>query len=69
MNRFQMAVICPVCSNAILASVVLDETVRPGVVVLDCFQMELFHCEECGTKVYTGDVECMYEYEESAYED
>lgn len=64
-NRFRMAVICPVCRETIRADGwTIDFTNPAGVVVLDLFACMEFECDCCGTVVYTGDVEQMYEYEE-----
>lgn len=62
-HRIQMGVCCPTCGNTVLGDTALN-LVNENVVLLDFFQMETFWCEECGTRVFTGDVTCMYEYEE-----
>lgn len=64
-TKFRMAVTCPVCGGTIKADGwTIDFTQSEGVVLLDMFACEEFECEHCGTVVYTGDVEQMYEYEE-----
>lgn len=72
-NKFRMAVTCPVCGETIKASGwTIDFENQEGVVLLDLFACEEFNCDNCGTVVYTGDVDCMYEYEDGeldAYDD
>lgn len=68
-SRFRMAVTCPVCGEVILSDgLTVDFTNSEGVVLLDLFACEEFECEQCGTIVYTGDVEQMYDYEEHEIE-
>ena len=68
-SKFRMAVTCPVCDETILSDGwTVDFTQPEGVVTLDMFACEEFECERCGTIVYTGDVEQMYEYEEHEIE-
>lgn len=63
-SKFRMAVTCPVCGNTIVSDGwTVDFTNKEGVVLLDLFADEEFECENCGTTVYTGDVEQMYEYD------
>ena len=65
-SKFRMAVTCPVCAATIKSDGwTVDFTNPEGVVLLDLFANEEFECERCGTIVYTGDTENMYEYEES----
>ena len=63
MSVFQMAVQCPKCGETILGGRVMDHTAPDGVVTLDLFANESFYCENCGTRVFTGDADCFYEYE------
>lgn len=64
MSVFKLAVTCPICDEIIISDGWhVDSTLPDGVVNLDSFACEHFECENCGTVVYTGDVECMYEYE------
>jgi len=64
-SKFRMAVTCPVCGETIKDDGwSIDFTQAEGVVTLDMFACQEFECERCGTVVYTGDVEQMYEYEE-----
>jgi predicted RNA-binding Zn-ribbon protein involved in translation (DUF1610 family) len=69
MVNFIMAVTCPLCGETIIDDgFVSDYSVEPknGIPVVDLslFSCHEFICENCGTKVYTGDEESMYEYEE-----
>lgn len=67
-SKFRMAVTCPVCGETIVSDGwTVDFVNKEGVVLLDLFANEEFECEHCGTAVYTGDVEQMYEYEEGYY--
>lgn len=63
MSVFQMAVQCPECGETILGNRVMDHTNHDGVILLDLFANETFCCEGCGTRVFTGDVDCFYESE------
>lgn len=69
MTEFIMAVTCPICSETIIKNdgIVSDFTTPDSdipIVNLSLFSCTTFTCEECGTKVYVGEDECMYEYEE-----
>lgn len=64
-NRYKMAVECPTCGEVVLGEDIIDYTNPAGVVVLDLFANSSFECEKCGTKIWTGDVGCFYEFEES----
>ena len=67
-SKFKMAVACPVCGEVIRSNGwTVDYTNPEGVVLLDLFECEEFECDRCGTVVYTGDVEQMYEYQEGNY--
>ena len=64
MSRFKLAVTCPVCGEIIIQDGwCIDTTLPDNVVNLDFFACESFECEHCDTVVYTGDTDCMYEYE------
>ena len=65
MSTFRLAVTCPVCDEVIIQNGWgIDSTLPDRVINLDSFACEQFDCHNCGTIVYTGDVDCMYEYEE-----
>lgn len=64
MHEYQLAVTCPECGETILGNIVSDFTNQKPVVLLDMFACESFKCENCGTLVLTGDVDCMYEVED-----
>lgn len=69
-NRYKMAVECPTCGEVVLGEDIIDYTNPAGVVVLNLFECNSFKCDKCGTRIYTGDVESFYEYEETGeYED
>ena len=56
-NSFIAAVTCPKCDKLIVDNgKTLDFTCDEGVVNLELFSQREFECEDCGTKVYTGDV-------------
>lgn len=62
--KYILAVTCPVCGKTIKdTGYSVDFTNEDGVVLLDMFANTDFECEECGTVVYTLDVESMYKYE------
>ena len=63
-NRYKMAVECPTCGEVVLGEDIIDYTNPAGVVVLDLFACTKFHCEKCGTDIYTGDADSFYEYKE-----
>ena len=64
MSIFKLAVTCPVCGeNIIQDDYHMDATLPDKVVNLDSFSCEHFECENCGTIVYTGDVDDICEYE------
>lgn len=66
-NKFKMAVTCPVCGEIIVDDGWTVDFASPdGIVLLDLFECQEFECERCGTVVYTGDVDQMYEYEEGS---
>ena len=65
MNKFIMAVDCPVCGRTVKADgLTVDFTADEGVVNLCLFSQQDFHCEVCGTDIYTGDMEDHLWYEE-----
>ena len=66
MNKFIMAVECPVCGEIVKDDgITVDFTAEEGVVCLNLFSQNDFHCENCGTDIYTGDMEDHLWYEES----
>lgn len=66
MSKFILAVHCPVCDNVIKDSgYTLDFTTDDNVVTLDNFACTHFHCDNCGTDVYVGDIDCLYAYDEN----
>ena len=69
MARFRMAVECPSCEELIVAAGYCMDYTTPEddipIVTLNLFAMQTFTCD-CGTQVYTGDDDCMYEYEEKS---
>ena len=68
MTKFRMAVQCPKCDTLIVDNGYQVDFTTPNadipIVTLDLFAMQEFECCLCGTKVYTGDADSMYEYEE-----
>jgi hypothetical protein len=65
MNKFIMAVECPVCGSLVKADgVTADFTAPEGVVCLNLFSQETFECDRCGTTIYTGDMEDALYYDE-----
>lgn len=65
MNKFIMAVCCPVCGELVKSDGwTVDFTTSENVVCLDLFSQQDFHCEMCGTDIYTGDMEDSLWYEE-----
>ena len=72
MNKFIMAVECPVCGELAKADgMTVDFTSPEGVVCLNLFSQETFECDKCGTVIYTGDMEdhLFYDEPEDEYED
>lgn len=69
MATFKPAVTCPLCGKTIVGNRVMDFTNPDGIVLLNLFELTSFHCERCGTSVYTGDVEEFYEVEEGEIPD
>lgn len=66
MAKFKMAVNCPTCGELIIDDgMCLDLTTSDDVICLDNFQMTTWECKNCGTHVFTPDIEFMYEYEET----
>ena len=66
MNKFIMAVECPVCGELAKADgMTVDFSAPEGVVCLNLFSQETFECDRCGTTIYTGDMEDAIDYEES----
>ena len=58
MNKFIMAVECPVCGELAKSDgMTVDFTAPDGVVCLYLFSQEEFECVACGTVIYTGDME------------
>ena len=65
MNKFIMAVECPVCGAlAKTDGMTVDFTAPEGVVCLNLFSQEEFECNKCGTVIYTGDMEDYLFYDE-----
>ena len=65
MNKFIMAVECPVCGALAKSDgMTVDFTAPEGVVCLNLFSQEEFECDECGTIIYTGDMEDHLYYDE-----
>lgn len=65
MNKFIMAVECPVCGELAKADgMTVDFTSPEGVVCLNLFSQETFECDKCGTVIYTGDMEDHLFYDE-----
>ena len=64
MATFRIAVTCPLCEETIIGDMVADHTNPDGVALLNLFETTSFHCEKCGTSVYTGDIESFCEVEE-----
>ena len=69
MAVFKMAVSCPTCDELVVANGYCRDYTTPDegipIVTLNLFAMQTFKCE-CGTQIYTGDDESMYEYEEGS---
>lgn len=69
MSVIKLAMTCPVCEEVIIQDGwCMDSTIPDKVVNLDMFAYQHFECENCGTNVYTGDVDSMYEYEEGHFD-
>lgn len=68
-NRYKMAVECPTCGEVVLGEDIIDFTNPAGIVVLDLFACASFECEKCGTKIWTGDADSFYEFEEAEEEE
>lgn len=69
MNKFIMAVECPVCGEVVKADgLTVDFTADDRVVCLNLFSQQDFHCEACGTDIYTNDMEDCIDYEETELE-
>lgn len=65
MAKFIKAVECPVCGEIVKADgFTLDLTTEDNVICLNNFSCDYFHCESCGTDIYTGDMGDCIEYEE-----
>lgn len=65
MNKFIMAVECPVCGELVQSDgMTVDFTAPEGVVCLNLFSQESFECPRCGTVSYTGDMEESLYYDE-----
>lgn len=65
MNKFIMAVECPVCGELAKADgMTVDFTSPEGVVCLNLFSQETFECDKCGTVIYTDDMEDHLFYDE-----
>ena len=70
MNKFIMAVECPVCGEVVKADgLTVDFTADDRVVCLNLFSQQDFNCEACGTYIYTGDMEEQLWWEEAEDED
>lgn len=62
MTEYRLACTCPQCGELIIGSSVLDMASPEGVVDLNNFCCESFHCDNCGTSVYTpGEIDSMAE--------
>jgi len=68
MSKFKMTVGCPVCDELIVDDGIVVDFTTPNtdipIVSLGLFSQSTFKCEKCGTTVYIGDEDNMYEYEE-----
>lgn len=64
MSEFIMAINCPECGElAKQDGKTVDFTAPNGVVCLDLFSQQAFHCENCGVSIYTGDIDDCIEWE------
>lgn len=65
MVAFKISVSCPNCGNRIVQDGWMqDYSTDAPIIDLSFFACEQFECRNCGTTVYTGDEESMYEYED-----
>lgn len=64
MAKFIKAVECPVCGEIVKDNgISLDMTTGENVICLNNFSFDSFHCNNCGTDIYVGDIEDVIEYE------
>lgn len=64
MAKFIKAVECPVCGEIVKDNgISLDMTTGENVICLNNFSCDSFHCDNCGTDIYVGDIEDVIEYE------
>ena len=64
MEKFIKAVECPVCGEIVKDNgISLDMTTGENIIILNNFSLDSFHCNNCGTDIYVGDIEDVIEYE------
>ena len=65
MIKYRKAVVCPCCGDYVVQEgYTADFTTNEMIVCLSNFSQEVFHCKNCGAKIYTGDMEDCIEYED-----
>lgn len=54
MIKYRKAVVCPCCGDFVVQEgYTADFTSNEMIVCLNNFSQEVFHCKNCGAKVYT----------------
>ncbi|MBQ2396248.1 MAG: hypothetical protein II304_04285 [Bacteroidales bacterium] len=70
MAKFIKAVECPVCGEIVKDDgFTLDLTTEENVICLNNFSCDSFHCENCNTDIYIGEIDDYLEYETNEDED
>lgn len=65
MIKYRKAVVCPCCDRYVVQEgYTADFTTDEMIVCLNNFSQEVFHCENCGATIYTGDMDDCIEYED-----
>lgn len=65
MIKYKIALNCPNCRTLIVhPGWVADYGTDALIINLSAFECERFDCPHCGTTVYTGDADSMYEVED-----
>lgn len=64
MAKFIKAVECPVCGETVKDDgFCLDMSTEENVFCLNVFSCDSFHCDNCGTDIYVGDIDDIIECE------